>query len=673
MIRGNTPWHPLPNASISWKDNSSPYSTDFGDYYYSSEEGRRESQYVFLRGNQIPQRCSSHPRASFCIVETGFGTGLNFLLTWEAWLSQPSPRPHLHFISLEKYPLAKDDMVKALRSWPDLEPLATQLLAHYPQPLPGQHRLVLDEGRVTLDLWWEDAEDALCELASYGKRTVDAWYLDGFSPNRNEEMWTDKIVQCMASISRTNATFATFTAAGNVRRTLARHGFQVVKSPGFGKKRECVHGSFTGLAINSSPTQGMRDTPWDIPHEHPSPPSSVLIVGAGIAGCTAAQALARRNINVCILDSGPVANAGSGNDQGVLYTRLSHKHSPLNDFSLQSYGYALRFYQQLFSTGALQEGIDGALCGSFHQSDKLEEMHTLATLLQPVPDLARVLSAPEANDALGVVQKKAGYWFPGSGWIRPASVCHALLQHPNIQLFENTGTLRLKPTPNGWVALSGTDVIAEAECAVIAAGTMSGKLHDLGWLPLQAIRGQTSTLPASRHTGTLRAALCHSGYIPPARDGVHCIGATFDIKDQDDQLRATDHRKNLEALGAAVPDWREQLTKRDEQTMAGRVGYRCASPDYLPLVGPVPKRAVFLQTYAALRKNARQTIPGAGECIPGLYLSTGHGSRGLTSTPLAGEILASLMCGEAVPLSRELNKAISPARFIIRDLKRKKA
>lgn len=673
MNRGNKPWQTLPPAEIDWTKNASPNSIQYDDVYYSSECGAEESRYVFLQGSDLPHRLSNDPKRTFCIVETGFGTGLNFLLTWQLWIEQPEPRPRLHFLSIEKHPLGKDDLRRALTDWPELEAQAAALIEYYPHPIPGQHRIVLEGGKLTLDLWWEDAEDALSELAGQNLAAVDAWYLDGFSPNRNQDMWTEKIFACMAACSRKDATFATFTAASHVRRALLNVGFSVSKLPGFGKKRESLHGQFKGLTDRPaiSHSKQKRETPWHLRSYSPTTPSTAIVLGAGLAGCTVAAALARRNVSVIIIDSGSVANAGSGNDQGVLYTRLSHMHSPLSDFSLQSYSFALGFYRQLLSSGQLVEGIDGNLCGCFHQSDKQAELAALAPLLQSVPDLAQVLSAAEANEILGVEQTKGGYWHPGSGWMRPASICHALLKNDRIQLMENAGTVALEQAGSKWTAVRASRVLAEAQCAVIAAGTASASIAALDWLPLRSIRGQTTSLPSTAESKTLLAALCHKGYISPARRGRHCIGATFDIDDTDTDVREGDHRFNLDSLAAAVPNWQTVLGEFDEQTLEGRVGYRCASPDYLPLVGPVPVREMFLQNYAALRKNARKTIACKGEFRPGLYLSTGHGSRGLSSTPLAAETLASLICGEPMPLSSELYRAISPGRFIIRNLRRK--
>ena len=212
--------------------------------------------------------------------------------------------------------------------------------------------------------------------------------------------------------------------------------------------------------------------------------------------------------------------------------------------------------------------------------------------------------------------------------------------------------------------------MAEASCAVIATGTGTPALAGLDWLPLQSIRGQTTQLPNSPTLGGLRTCLCHEGYIAPARQGTHCIGATFDLHDAEWDLRTSGHHRNLAALASAVPSWRTELEALDPERLDGRVGFRCASPDYLPLAGPVPDREAFLQDFAALRKNAKQTLPRRGQFLPGLYLSTAHGSRGLTSAPLTAELLASQICGEAPPLCRELGRALAPARFIIRDLRR---
>ena len=668
MKRDNLSWRCLQPATLNWNEGGEPVSEAFGDVYFSQGNGLEESRHVFLRGNGLPQRWQNHPHRHFCIGETGFGTGLNFLLTWQAWRELPAPRPDLHYLSLEKHPLSRRDLARALALWPVLDALSQPLLNAYPGLLAGQHRILLDDGQVRLDLWWEDAAEALPDLASREKRLVDAWYLDGFAPARNASMWSTELLQAVAALSRPGATVATFTVAGHVRRNLLDAGFRVVKAPGYGRKRECLRGVLEKMsAPRATSTHHLH---WDIPNGAQEGPTSVLVVGGGLAGCTAAAALARRGVAVTLLEQGTVANAGSGIDQGILYTRLSRKHSALADFALQSFQFAATFYHDMFVAKKLSAPVDGDLCGSFQQSDSTSDMAVLGDALVGLEDLAQVLDARQATQVLGIEQSSAGYWYPRSGWLSPGAVCRALLDQPEIRLVERCGEVTLGTQDNLWQAVANGQVLAQANCAIVATGPGAKTMQQFQWLPVQTVRGQITRLPSARAFSGLRAVLCHEGYMVPARDGNHSIGATFAIGADNPAPRADDHRHNLSRLAAAVPAWREQLESLDPGALQGRVGYRCASPDHLPAVGPAPDLSGFLEDFGSLRKDAKTPVTSRGSYLPGLYISTAHGSRGLTSTPIAGELLASMICGEPPPFSRALCRALAPARFIIRDLSR---
>ena len=669
MRRANTPWQPLAGPSLRWQGDATPLSATFDDFYYSSENGLAEGRHVFLAGNALPRRWHAHGDQPFVLAETGFGTGLNFLLTWQAWRAHRDGAQgpaRLHYLALEKFPLAAADLERAGAAWPELAPLLADLLAQYPQPLPGVHRALFDAGEVTLDLWWGDVDAVLDDLGHSGRPLVDAWYLDGFTPARNAAMWRPALWPKVAALSRSGATFATFTAASAVSRGLAAAGFAVRKVPGFGRKREHACGQLS----SRRPAPPLPATPWDVPDHEQSRPQQVLVIGAGLAGCHTAAALARRGIQVTLLDRGAVAAGASGNSQGVLYTRLSHRHSPLTDFALASFDFASRQYRATFAAGVLQAGIDGALCGSFHQKADSRELARMAPLLAPVPALAQVLDADSANAVLGIAQGSAGYWYPNSGWMSPPALCRALLQDALITVHEYCGPIHLQWVDSAWQAESAVGTLARAAAVVVAAGTDCAALASLDWLPTRAIRGQTTQLPALAALTGLRSVLCHSGYIAPAAAEGHCIGATFAPGDPDPELRRCDQVQNLQQLAAAVATAADALAGLEQTELPGRTGWRCASPDYLPLVGPVPDRAAFIRDYARLRENARTEIPLAGKYLPGLYLNTGHGSRGLTSTPLAAELLASQLCAEPLPLEPELARALAPARFIIRDLGR---
>jgi tRNA 5-methylaminomethyl-2-thiouridine biosynthesis bifunctional protein len=669
MTPDNTPWQPVTPAALDWRDDDTPFSAHFDDVYYSAEDGLAETRHVFLDGNGLPGRWQNPNTETFCIAETGFGTGLNFLATWAAWAELPTPRPPLHYIAVEQFPLAPADLARSLARWPALAQFAEPLIRSYPGLVPGEHRLLFCGGDIRLDLWWHPAERALEDMATHGLRTVDAWYLDGFAPGRNSSMWTPAVFRAMAALSRPGATFATFTAAGQVRRDLVAANFTVSKRAGFGRKRECLHGVLSAEAA-ATPDQAPAgdETPWDLPSRHPARPHNAIVIGAGLAGASVAAALAARGVAVIVLERARTASGASANAQGVLYTRLPAQHADLTDFALQSYLHASARYGDLFERGVLDTPADGALCGAFAQHAKQADLERLQQVLQDVPELACVLSPAQAGEHLGVEPAMAGYWLPRSGWLNPAAVCRAWLDHPLITVVEQAGDVSLQRQDTVWQAVTSTGAGFEAPCAIIATGHEAIAHPALSWLPLQPVRGQTTLLPADVGGPDLRAVLCHEGYIAPARGGSHCIGATFSPGDNDPTERPKDHASNLAQLGAAVPAWRDALAQIPVASLSGTVGFRAASNDYLPIVGRVPDRSAFLADYADLRRNARRPVHRRGNYLDGLYVSTGHGSRGLTSTPLCAQWLAAQVCNEQPPLSRKLGRALSPARFIIRDL-----
>jgi tRNA U34 5-methylaminomethyl-2-thiouridine-forming methyltransferase MnmC len=238
--------HLNPHSALEWRDHQ-PYSAQFGDIYFSSDNGLLESEYVFLQGNRLAERWQAYARQrtkfEFTIIETGFGTGLNFLNSAKLWLETVSADATLHFISVEKYPLSLPDMTRALALWPTLAGLSSTLLTQYPTAMQD-NSITLFKDRIRLSLLIGDASAQLKKLHN----PADAWFLDGFAPSKNPDMWQAALFQEMARLSHPETTFATFTSAGDVRRNLLAAGFQVQKRVGFGKKREMLVGSFKGPA-----------------------------------------------------------------------------------------------------------------------------------------------------------------------------------------------------------------------------------------------------------------------------------------------------------------------------------------------------------------------------------------------------------------------------------------
>jgi len=684
--------HPIRPATLEWNEQGQPISERFDDVYFSKASGLEETRYVFLQHNRLHERWQQlNPATTPCFVigETGFGTGLNFLAAWQLWREVAPPEARLHFVSVEKYPLSQTDLAKALSLWPQLEPMALTLKEAYP-PLPsrGFHRMKFESGRVQLTLIIDEAGVGFEQLLHsnhplywhWGAR-VDAWFLDGFAPAKNPDMWRGELFATLARLSHRGTTAATFTAAGIVKRGLQAAGFTVEKVAGFGHKRDMLRANLLEPApvpeVSDFPCgafNALYPAPWATPNRQTTHNRQAIVIGGGLAGCHTARALAERHWQVTLIEQhNQLATEGSGNPQGVLYAKLSPKQEPLAQFNLTALQHAQRFYSPLWR----ELGADfGAQCGVIQLAHTPKEA-TLQASLRPIysdwPEFVRFLSADQISATAGIKTVHSGLYFPNAGWIHPPTLCRYLVDHPGIEVVTGTHVAELVPVNGGWQLTDqrGQAVVC-ASAVVVASAHHSCQFSQTGQLPLKPIRGQVTYLPATDTSRALRTVLCSEGYIAPAHGQQHCLGATFNLKDSEPQLRTVDHQHNLDNLQTYTPDLYQRFATLDSEQLNGRVAFRCSSRDYLPLAGPAPQFEAFLQDYALLRKNAKASIPKAGSYWPGLYLNVGHGSRGLAYAPLCAELVAAQICGEPLPLPRDLATALNPARFIIRDLIRNK-
>ncbi|VUD68922.1 tRNA 5-methylaminomethyl-2-thiouridine biosynthesis bifunctional protein MnmC [Thalassocella blandensis] len=720
---------------ISWDENGQPVSQQFNDVYFSKVSGIEETRYVFLEGNQLPIRWNDNDSSNdssnnssnasshrhFTIAETGFGTGLNFLCAWQLWRSSSRAQSsNLHFCSVEKFPLPQKDLQQALALWPELNDLATLLVAQYPpQPAQGFHRMVFDNGNVVLTIYFGEASEGFAQwlpIESPGEQVkalkcsyaglhsaVDAWFLDGFAPAKNPAMWSEKLFSLIAQHSRTGTSFSTFTAAGIVRRGLSTEGFQCKKIKGFAHKREMLVGQFeqapepsdsetetpshiteldlkqqakSQLAVKHGIAPGC-ETSWHVmDQQRQSPPESICVIGAGLAGCQTAFALAQRHKKVYLVEKSDVlANAASGNLQGAVYGKLSPHPDPLSQFNLSAQIFANQFYRHhnFFQQCGQQCGVLHLAGSSREQAHYLQ----LAKRFAQQTDFARWIEQSETHEIAGLTLAYGGLLIPGAGWLAPRKLCEALSSHPNITILTNTNVTQLSKTEDCWQIISGAEEILRTDAVVVASAYDALQFSQTSHLPLKQIRGQVTYLPSTNPQRNLKMVVCGDGYIAPATHDsenarVHTLGATFTLKDFEPAVKAQDHQENLTKLQQICPDLHPTASEASQQSLKGRVGFRCTTPDYFPMVGPVADVAPFVERFAKLRRNASTVIDSPGLYHPGLYCNVGHGSRGLCYTPLCAELLASMICGELLPLSRDLTRSLHPGRFIVRDLARRK-
>ncbi|MDT3314496.1 bifunctional tRNA (5-methylaminomethyl-2-thiouridine)(34)-methyltransferase MnmD/FAD-dependent 5-carboxymethylaminomethyl-2-thiouridine(34) oxidoreductase MnmC [Pseudomonas sp. rhizo66] len=655
----------LPHAQLDWDDHGRPRSRVFDDVYFSDQSGLEETRYVFLEQNRLAERFAALPASGRLVIgETGFGTGLNFLCAWQLFEQHAVAGARLHFVSVEKYPLSPADLKRALALWPELKPLADQLLTHYVAIHAGFQRITLANGRVTLTLLIGDALEQLPQLDAQ----IDAWFLDGFAPAKNPDMWTAELFVELARLAAPGSTISTFTSTGWVRRLLNAAGFKMKRTPGIGHKWEILRGEFLGWPAEVAPP--VPDKPW---FARPAPIATerrALVIGAGLAGCATASSLAARGWQVTLLERHEtVAQEASGNPQGVLYLKLSAHGTALSQLIVSGFGYTRRLLE------TLQRGTDWGDCGVLQLAFNAKEAERHAQLAEAFPqDLLQWLDQPEAQARAGVGVAHGGLYYPEGGWVHPPALCQAQAAQLKIELLNHCQALQLRKVDDQWQALDGERLLASAPVVVLAGAADIKCFAQSAELPLKRIRGQITRLAETAESQALATVVCAEGYVAPARLGEHTLGASFDFNSDDLTPTIAEHVGNLAMLEEISSDLvtRLHISEQPVENLQGRAAFRCTSPDYLPIVGPLADREAFLDTYSVLSKDARQVPDIACPWLDGLYVNSGHGSRGLITAPLSGELLAAWLDNEPLPLPRSVAEACHPNRFALRRLIRGK-
>ena len=664
----STRFEPLVLADLDWLDGR-PYSPLFDDIYFSAEDGLSESNHVFIEGNQLTSRWSNLPSdedRSFVIAELGFGTGLNVLLAWKHFQQTAPSSARLHVFSAEKHPMSRDDLARSLALWPELSTQADALLAVYPTVLtPGCHTCVLEAGRVELTLMLGDALASFESLLVCGDaalephlRTwhVDAWFLDGFSPSKNPDIWSDALLVIVGLLSHSGTTLATFSAAGSVKRGLKAAGFVVSKQPGFGRKRDMMVGVFDTTPV----VRLLRQTPWHVAHTTRRPEKQAIVLGAGLAGCSSASALARRGWQVTLVDAASDVGLGaSGNHQAVLYPNLSAYSSTLSSFMLSSFLHAVRTYVPLIEEQRVKGRLTGVLQLAFNEKMRVS-FARLAPWLMHYSALGRLVDSDEASHLAGITVRTGGLFIPQAGWIDSQDLCQTWARTPGINCVLNQAILGLHHEDGHW-HVGGH----HAPVLIIATGHQAASFPETQHLPFNAFRGQMTTVASGLRGLALQIPLCAEGHILPARDGRHWVGATYQAGRLDPACYVADDAENLDKLATfpVEPVWEPRVTGH-------WAGVRAVTPDYLPFVGPVADPLAFNQQFSALKAHAMQFIPFSGRYQPGLYVCAGFGSRGLSSIPLCADFLAASINQEPFGMSRAMIQSLSPARLLRRALTR---
>ncbi len=665
--------HIIKNAILDWNEIGTPVSNNFDDVYFSNTNGLEEARYVFIQQNNLIERWPQCDERRFTIAETGFGTGLNFLAAWQQFKQFRNEYPdadlqELHFISFEKFPITKADLEKAHHSWPELAELAEELRDNYPIAVADCQRVILEDGLITLDLWFGDIKDCMPQVWMNDSGVVDAWFLDGFAPSKNPEMWNQSLFDNMASLAKEHCSCATFTAAGFVRRGLIEAGFEMTKVKGFGTKREMIAGTLLKR------THTANHQPW-FAVTCTENSDDIAIIGGGVASATLAQALIRRKKRVTLYcKDNQSAMGASGNKQGALYPLLHGDLDTLARFFAPAFVYAKQYYQQAVH----HVEFDHDWCGVTQLSWDEKSARKNDTIIAKgfSQELVTTLNRVQTNQTSGVECNMNSIHYPLGGWLCPQQLTQGLFSELEksdyFSVVYNCDITKLTQHDDHWTVEDSHGKRYQHAIAVVANGHQVGQFEQSKKIPGTPVRGQVSHIDTTAALTQIKTVLCYDGYLTPVNlhSQSHCIGASYDRFDLTLDLSDKDQRDNQQRLEKCIPNakWVQDV---DTSTHQARVSIRCASRDHMPFVGNVCRFDDLLEQYGDLQNN--QTNADNVPVYQGLYALVGLGSRGLSSAPLLGEMLASQICGDPMPLPLAVIEALHPGRMWVRKLLKGKA
>lgn len=581
---------------LIWTDEGAPRSGRFDDVYFSREDGLAESRAVFLAGCGLPD--AWRDRRRFTVAELGFGTGLNIAALLDMWRREGPPDGRLSIFSIEGFPLSRTEAARALGGWPEIAAAAGALLDGWPAPTPGFHRIDLPDFNATLDLVVGEAAWALSEWSG----RADAWFLDGFAPSTNPDMWSEAVFDAVRDRSAPGARVATFTVAGAVRRGLSERGFVVEKRPGHGRKRERLEARLPGV-VGSDPTP------------------TVAIIGAGIAGAALTRAFAALGLGcVVVEETGPGAG-GSGFPAALVTPRLDAGDADIAALYGQALSRARALYWAvpgaILADGVLQLEQAARDAGRF---EKIAAQALWAEGAMAVADAAACATR------LGEPVETGGLFMRDALAIAPRPVLEAWLAGA-VRM--TAGVARIEPAPDGWRLVDAAgETILEAGVVLIAAGWgAAGLAPDL---PLSPVRGQADWVE-----GVFSPPVAWGGYVAPTGSGL-LFGATHDRGDTTTETRPESTARNLRTVADRLPGLAARIAGAGE--IRSRAAVRATTPDRLPV---------------------------AGALAPGLFTLTGLGSRGFCAAPLMAEHVAALALAAPSPLPDVLANRVRPNRFVM--------
>ena len=594
-------FHPLKinTRNLTW-DNNEPRSLDHDDRFFQSNVIDETSE-VFIKANNLLERWAANKQSNFKIAELGFGFGLNFLITAKYWYQHnQNSKEWLDYVSIDCFPLNIKDFKKVVANYPELKEFSDEFIEHFPIECNGFTRVEIPKFRIRLTLIINNVEDALVSLIGNKNNKFDAWYLDGFDPNKNLSMWSSKVFESLYLLSNKNATFGTYTAAGFVRRGLEENGFKVSRVKGFANKRHRLQGVYKNGGGN---------------FKSKIVPKKIAIIGSGIAGTCLAYKLASQNISVDLFDKKKDLNL---NPWAAMYPKFSLGIDSRSELLIEGYFYSHRFYSKILNS-FMNTGITFLDNGSERNSwiDRIIKLDRNDLFTQQSPE--------DINLQNNINQSFAGLKINLGGCISIDELNKTLVAHENINLINDKDFLEYEIDNKIKLKFKeGNNYEGYSHLILASGGTLKSVIPKIR-LKHGAIAGFRD-----KKLNDIKYPINNSGYILPKFNNLNWAGSIY---------------SNDEILDADIIDYKKIIDKNNHLLTEDDIknikktwlGIRASLPDYLPVAGAIEQEKVFV--------------------LGGL------GSRGLSLAPLLAETIMNDICNIPSPISQEVREAISPLRF----------
>ena len=613
IIPNITPLKPLWNKTV-WKETQNiddkrtyPFSEEFDDIFFQ-DDVIEETNYVFIEGNNLEERWRLEKYNEFKIGELGFGLGLNFFIVLKKWIENfKDSSNNLTFVSIDQYAPKISDIIKIKEAYPQLKEVIDIFLSLNPVLFHGNNNFYIDKYKVTLKLIISEINEGLKSIENIPSNKIDAWFLDGFDPKKNPDMWDAAIFKTISTLSNTQSTFSTYTAAGFVKRNLERYGFDVKKIKGFANKRHMLKGNFS----YTSPSRHQRKIESS---------SDIAIIGSGLSSSILANKLACQGFKVDVYEKNKyIALGTSSNPWAAMYPKLALGDDSRSYFLTQSYFYAANFYKK-YITSFKNNGVL-FLSNSDARNEWIEKIIKLDR-----KDIFESQTKKTINKINGVDQNLDGLLVKHGGCLSPSAICKDLLKHPNISIHLNHDYQKYKHIRPGSILPIFSKINNEKQYSslIVASG-----LDLKNYIPsINSMKGSIIGIKCNELSG-IQHPINHSGYVLPQVNGITWLGSSYE---------KTKHLMSSEEIQESILSRASEVFKNigSSKDIIEWSGIRSTLPDRMPLAG-------------AMDNN--------------VFVIGGLASRGLSFAPLLAEIIACEISGLSSPVSKKILASLSPNRF----------